>query len=416
MKIKLIAFSTINMCLLMLAGCKSKTPQEALNILDSQNDVCGIHGLHYLHINDYSLDDLANIIAEEDAPKAMCSELRRGDYVVRNLDWFQFDQATYMVRLDATEDRLASLQVCGMQDFINHDTDISTLDREGLLRAIGGTFDGMNSAGVYIGANVVPYGQMTTDGSVGGDIDYIPEGKDGDVRQYSTGLLTRLILDNATSLESAKELIKNNGWKDYSKLVKGGFQVHWLVATEEGSFVCEFVDGKPQFVDAQSTKSADLGNIMTNFSNYLYSQGTIQSHGSGYERYELVKSEYEGLQTLDDFKRMAGLLFYSRMYSEDYNTPYYFWTEWSGDFEGGAEEMMSWKDSTNRQGVDWDAFVQKYNEQQATFDWRKRGSYSKPGDSWWYTVHSSVWNLKTKTLTLDIEEQNLFKAEFSLDK
>jgi len=415
MKTKILTLSAICLCI-VLAGCKGETQMEDLTLLESQNNVNDIHGLHYLHINDYSLDELADTIAQEDAPAAMCSELRRGDYVVRNLDWFQVDQATYLVRLDATDDRLASLQVCGMQDFIKHDTDVSKLDRAQLLRAIGGTFDGMNSAGVYIGANVVPYGQMTTDGSVGGDIDYVPEGASGDVRQYSTGLLTRVILDKATSLESAKQLILSNGWKDYAKLVKGGFQAHWLIATEEGSFVCEFVDGKPQFVDAESPKTVGLGNIMTNFSNYLYStQGTIQSHGSGYERYELVKSQYDSLETLDDFKRMANLLFYSRMYSEDYNTPYYFWTEWSGEFEGGAEEVMSWKDSTKRQGPDWEAFVKRYQEQAATYDWRTRG-YAKPTDPWWYTAHSSIWNLKTKTLTLDLEEQNLFKAQFTLEQ
>jgi len=398
----------------MLAGCKGNPKAEEMTILEAQNNVNGVRGLHYLRVNDYSFSELADIIGEEDLA-AMCSELRCGDYVVRNLDWFQVDEATYVVELEGTADRLASMQVCGMQNFIKHDSDISTLDHEGLLRAIGGTMDGMNAAGVYIGANVVPYGQMTTDGSQGGAINYLPEGAAEDAPQYSTGLLTRVILDHATSLDHAKQLILSTGWRDYTKLVKAAFQIHWLIATEEGSFVLEFVDGKPVFVDAESTTSADLGNIMTNFSNYLYNQGTVQSHGSGYERFEMVKDGFSGLQTLDDYKQMAGKLFYSRMYSEPYDAPYYFWTEWSAEFEGGAQQLMAWKnDPATRKGAQWDAFQESYKQQQDTYDWRTRG-FAQPTDPWWYTAHSSIWNLKTKTLVLDLEEQNLFKAEFTLE-
>ncbi len=414
--------SGFNVCLAILGcavsltscDCSKKADcsgLDAIEVLEAKDNVEGIKGLFYLHINDYSLEDAIEQ-NEQFAQAFGCSEVRRGNFVLRNLDWFQYDQGTAIVKIDSTENHLASLQVCGMRDGLRHDTKADSISKELVNELAFGVFDGMNSAGVYAGVNVVPFGQMATDGTEG-RVDYRPEGqKDG--QQYMVNMLIRIVLDKATSLEDAKEIIKGTAWKDFPMIVKGGFQTHWLIATSEGSFVCEFVNGKPEFVDADSADSADFGNIMTNFSNYLYNESQmVQSHGAGYERWEVIKNEYKKLNTIDDFKVCANKLFYSRMYADDFNTPDYFWTEWSGDIEGGAEQLMKWRKGEGREGAAWEQFLSLYNKNHAEYDWRTRGYCDKTG-TWWFTTHSSIWDIANRKLLIDIEEQDLFKAEFEL--
>lgn len=379
----------------------------------SQN-VGGIKGLSCIIIDDYDFNTMVKnrMDSAPGAAGAGCSEVRKGNFVTRNLDWFQYDQATYLMAVGHTETHLASLTVCSLNDKFTHDFNCDNITKEEANNFMASATDGMNEKGVYIGVNVVPFGQMSTDGGKG-EVNYTPkEGENKGKMPLYTCFLVRLVLDQAQNLADAERIIRETPWKDTPFLTAGGFQAHWLVATTEGSFVCEFVDGEPTFTYAASPNSADYGNIMTNFSNYLMAKnGTVQSHGSGFERFNLLKSNYDNA-TPEEFAR---LVFYSKMYAEDYNTPNYFWTEWASDHYPAAQ-LMTWRDdASTRTGELWNEFVSSYKKACANYDWRILGYDIDRSRGSWYTSHSSIWDLANKTLVLDIEEQNKFQVKFNLD-
>lgn len=380
--------------------------------ISTELNVCGVKDLTLFTIDDYNFDEMVDWSMKNNAQTAgACSEIRTGNYVVRNLDWFQYDQATYIVAVKRNKNHKASLSVCGMNDNVKHHFNNTKLTAKEANHLLAYTLDGMNEAGVYAGVNVVPFGQMTTTNS-NGVVNYKPtEGENKDKEPLSTSYLLRLILDNADNLTDAERLIKETPWSDSDVMNKAGFQVHWLICTEEGSFVCEFIDSKPTITYSNSTTSPDYGNVMTNFSNYLMNNGgNVQSHGAGYERWNTLARNYNA-----DPKDLARMVFYSRMYSTDYNDPNYFWSEWATD-EYPAQLLIEWRDNPqSRTGEKWENWVAYYNECKAKYDWRTQGWDNDHSRGSWFTGHSSIWDLKNKSLVLDIEEQDKFAAKINFD-
>lgn len=387
------------------------------------DDYQGLKDLHYVEIDDYCFDSVVVDVdrASKAAEAAACSEVRKGDFVARNLDWYQHPIPTYVMKVAHSDAHYASLSVCGNNYEMKRDTTwqgISQLQANKLMRY---TQDGVNEHGLYVGVNVVPFGQMSVDASkVSGLVDYdAPEdGVNAKKPKIKTSLLTRLLLDSAKDLKEAKEIIQGTNWADLSTMPKSGFQLHWLVADATGSFVCEFVDGKPVFVDAASTTTPDYGNIMTNFSNYLMSEkGMMQSRGSGYERWNMLKSMYDSAEGLEGAKNCAKAVFYSKMYSEEYDkVPNFFFTEYYAD-DKPSGVLLKFKDPAERSAnkAVWDKFLEAYapyHTADSIWNWRKHGlGFDR---KYWFTTHSSIWNLKEKSLVLDLEEQGEFKVKFEL--
>lgn len=376
-------------------------------------DAAGVNSLVLFQLDDYDFNKMVEARSKRAQVGAACSEARVGESVVRNLDWFQYDQAVYLVSVPETDKHLASLQVCGLNDSITHNYSNLNPGKEMCNLLLAGTNDGMNSAGVYIGVNVVPYGQMSTDGSTG-DVNYTPGSgaRYGKCEPLELTFLTRLVLDHAKSLKDAEEIIRETPWKDSPTMLKNGFQFHWLVCTQEGSFVCEFINGQPVFMHAASTTSPDYGNIMTNFSNYLMSNGgRVQSHGAGYERFDILKANYGKVAP----EQLAQLVYYSLMYTVDYNDPDYMWTEYASD-KYTAQTLIEWKTNpASRTGELWNDFVKAYDYNKTIYNWRELGYDLDRTRGTWYTTHSSVWNLNTRELLLDIEEEGRYAAKFDLN-
>lgn len=379
-------------------------------------DVMNVKGAHIFLLDDYDFEQMTKDNKGPSVPGG-CSEVRKGNYVVRNLDWYQLDEPVYIMRVGKTDKHLASIQVCGLDDKLTHESDIMHLTERDLNLKVGNAMDGMNSAGLYVGINVCPFGEMSdTEGDGAIQYEAVEGGVNADKRPLSISYLLRLLLDQATSIEEAKKIIVGTSWTDCDFMQKAGFQLHWLVGTKDASFVCEFIDSKPVFIDAASPNSADPGNIMTNFSNYLFMKGKYQNHGAGYERYEVLKSRYADSEGIEGAKDLARSVFYSKTYSLPISDPQFFWSEWPSDL-APAPIAMTWKDESKRQGAAWENFLTSFEQESKNWDWRQLG-YDKRGDNFrgaWYTTHSSIWNLEEKSLVLDIEEQNLFKISVDFD-
>lgn len=416
---KILLFLVVSVSVL-LSSCKKPVEDTQYasgkmpTSIQAFQNIGGIHGLSCIILDDYDFNEMTRFCMGEGYKMSgpACSEVRKGNSVMRNLDWYQYDHATYLMAIEHTDQHLASLTVCSLADKFTHDYNCANMSPSEANHFMANAADGMNEKGVFIGVNVVPMGEMTTGGGRG-EIDYRPKsGINKNKPQLSTYFLARLILDQAKDLHDAERLIRETPWTDARNLAENGYQLHWLIATTEGSFVCEFIDGEPTFTYAASPNSADYGNILTNFSNYLLKNyGTIQSHGIGYERFDLLQANYNSA-TLEDLARMV---FGSKMYSEDYSVPNYFWTEWTNE-QFSAEQLITWRDHPEtRTGTLWNEFVNAYNFGHANYDWHILDYDYDYSRNLWYTSHSSIWNLANKTLLLDIDEQGLFSISFNLD-
>lgn len=408
------------MGLLLMASCKSVENGFASGNMPSDiqivENVCGVKDVHLIHLDDYDFNKMLE--TNETKPlKFACTQVRKGDYVTRNLDWQQVDESTYIVHLKGNDKHLASLTVCGVNPDMKH-APLKELSAEEANNLLIHPTDGMNSAGVYAAMNVCPYGEMTETGDAEhSTIDYKApaDGVNADKPAVSVMLQTCVLMDHATSLEDAKSIIVGTNWKDIPEMNKMGFQFHWLVQTKDGGFVCEFVDNKPVFIDAKSTTSADYGNIMSNFGNYMKDKhDIIQKKGAGYERCEIISQMYDKAEGLEGAKDFARSVFYTNTYKKDYDEPLYCFTEYACE-EVPAPTLYSFRDAKNRTGEKWDLFLNVYKE--AKEQWKKQKSDYKPGDAsnLWITGHTSIWNLVDKTLLLDIEEQDQYKIHLNLD-
>ena len=380
----------------------------------------GVEGLYYLEVEDFDFD-AAKLMADESAdqsdPVALCSQVRKGGFVARNLDWFQNDQATAVVRVKSGA-KYTSLNVCGCSPVLLRGAE--TIDAKSLNRLPLSFNDGMNDAGLYIGVNVVPYGEMTE-----GVSDYGSEqGKPGYVKYkaedavdpvwYRTNYLGRMVLDNCATVEEAVEFIKTHNWYD-SYFHLAHFQLHWLIADAHTNLVFEFIDSKPRFdLMTTSLDTPSYATVMTNFSNVLASKGfPRQNHGAGYERTAAAMAHYAEYTDMKDFCR---LLFYSKAYDLKPEDPEFFWSETVGcgpeDNPFTQDELVAWGKGEGREGARWDAYVQMMKEYKANFEDEK---LSRPANAIsWNSSHSSVWELATGTLTLDIDEMDIWKLQMSV--
>ena len=418
----LAAFAAVSMLTLNSCSDAEKVPHfssgKIPTTVKANLNLKGVKGAHLFVLDDYNFEQMVEDRTGQALYPAGCSQARKGNFVSRNLDWYQLDESVYMVSVPTTGKHLGSLTVGALNSNYTHDSDMSQLTNQEANLLMAYATDGMNTAGVYIGVNVCPYDEMK-ESSATGAIDYqAPAGSvNADKPQLTLNFLCRLVLDNAKSMQDVKDIIQGTNWKDVESMTGAGFQLHWLIATKDASCVCEFIDGKPVFIDAENLSSPGYGTIMTNFSNYLNAKGVIQSHGAGYERFETLKSAYDKAEGLEGAKDLCRAVYYSRAYSESMDSQDFFWTEWcSNDIP--STKLREWKENPEaRTGDQWELFRQQYDSAVKKYDWRVLG-YDHYGNDFrgsWYTTHSSVWNLAEKNLTLDIEEQNKFAITVTLD-
>ncbi len=177
----------------------------------------------------------------------------------------------------------------------------------GSFDLLNGVFDGLNSAGLYVGCMVVDNAAVRYDYSSGGKM---------------TGLTmlqaAHQILDTCSTVEEAKVLLLSS---KVSNVLVG---IHMLVADKEGnSFIFE---QSSETEKAQFTSSYEKTQIMTNFNSYIYPN---QSHfPKSYEkqtenpfcRYDILSDEINKKQekklTQDDIWDMM-----SKVYINCIKTP-----------------------------------------------------------------------------------------------
>lgn len=233
---------------------------------------------------------------EEDGSEASfsgaCSAWRNSHFHGRNLDWYQRDFGCLIVQMPKGKNvPHASVGIVSANPRVTHDfIRNGVIDQKQRVVMPGTTVDGINDAGVVINVNIVPH-------QTGEKFIH----KEGNL---ASGIVPRLVLDNAGSVDEAIALLSK--YKVRQTLVKtAGDEHHFMISDPTKTAVVEwpngvmtvtYYNGSPNGYFSPKGKSA----IMTNLYNFVLEQQTIGSdefyevhpNAMGVERWLTVFNQY----------------------------------------------------------------------------------------------------------------------------
>ena len=293
-------------------------------------------GLYYVEYDDFDFDRAAELTNERYRPSGpMCSGIRKGRYIGRDADVYAGYDNLLVVRLSRRCARYSSLGtvteyfIPALPDVIARQEKDDTYQ---ILPQLTG--DGINEKGVAIMMFMVPNTEASEDRSSWGgrgwgkSAAYTDRSAD---RTYNTMLLTRLVLDNAASVDEAVELVRSVNWFDPDRFTSSGNagSLKWLLADPRKSAVVECIDNELKIRVTDEVNSPSPCTLTTNFSSYLFSKGIIQDGASGYERYGQMAELYDREEeSIDGLKRILKSVSMSEKYRRDISDRFFFATDY----------------------------------------------------------------------------------------
>lgn len=345
-----------------------------------------------------------------------CSEVRKGNFIGRNLDWYINCDASVVIKVDKNEKHFASIGMGGCNPIFT-----DSLAKSGKMHDIYkvlplATTDGVNENGVYIGVNVMPTGETSLDstkwktGKWGIGAAYTNPKSE---KTYCVTYLVRYILDNAKSLAHAKELVNAVNWYEPKGFPHPGESqaFHWLLSDDKNSAVLEFIDNKPYFTETTDVTSPSLATIMTNFTNKIKAEGIIQDTGCGYERWDLLNESYASTpETFEGMQDLMKKVWYTKAYTTDPTTPGY----WNTEFV--SPEFKAQYIYNNDAVLKDQTYLNMLRENQAKFN--DKSNWHTPESTLWYTTHTSVYDLSKRELHVLVHEgldgmKDFYKADLN---
>ena len=337
--------------------------------------------LYYLELEDYSFDAMP----KKDSPffTTGCSSVRKGDLYGRNLDLSYCDIPEFIVRVDASRNRFASIGICADLTISGSEDDISKKQ----LRAMPNvTNDGINENGVVVSVNVVDATGMD-------DMSGTAPGKD----KLHSSRVVRYLLDRAESARHAIELMKD------VDIVGGfsGYALHWMIADENDTFVVEIIDGE---LVVSENEQFYMTNFYLNYGPALTGQyiagivfekiPLLNDYAIGVERWCILRDGYDAVATEQDMVNLLASVRGTAMYSRD-NNPL-----WYSEVSGGTISIHSDKADLDNE----------LNRQIGLFENRDRTN--PQGD--WITWHTAVYDIPSRSLCVYSQEDYSVDYRFEL--
>ena len=328
--------------------------------------------LHVLSFDDGYPDDAAWYFDQIDH-LGYCSSARRGDTYVRNYDWRYDESATFVIRMSAASNRFASVGISNVGTNLTEAIVTSGAWSRYYRCLPGHTLDGINERGLVCNINVV-----TTNGSPW------ESHVDGDGRTLNILGACRYLLDNYFCASNAAAYVAAHAYVPMS-MQKLGDSIHLMVADAKETWIVE--DGVAHLL------TPDVGAYMTNFRRFNPDGTTpaVDPYGAGFERAALLADPSRPL--LDGLTNAWYTHAYRRLPDDSFPWP----TEFAGM-------------------VDDDGPIPN-TETDRLQQWAKDNVPDVPlqrGLGWWQTVHSSRYDIPSRTLRVAVQERNDWYA-FSLD-
>ena len=350
--------------------------------------------LYYMEYTDY----VPNLMTGEQVKTGFaCSAVRNGNFFGRNLDLDYSDVPEFVIKVDAKEGRYASIGL-STSYALKSTNGVDKVSEDQWLAMPNMTFDGINENGVAINCNVAP--------AIDLDFATLLSTNYGKPRIHAVSVV-RYVLDHAKSAAHGVDLLKNMD-------IYGGYGtwgLHWMLSDEKETYIIECIDG--ELVARNNTD-----NIMTNFyvnyaPNTPYAKHIAKTgqtvagktykdfpiltpHACGVERYAILKEHYaEGGKSAEGMSRLMERVKYTKSYEAD--TEPFWYTEFT---EGNLTIANA--------PMDFKAVVQ------SSIDTYKLHDRNIQPNNFWQTWHTAVYDLKNRTLRLNIQEDYSKHYDFKL--
>lgn len=387
-------------------ACGTNGADKSTSSDDNRSNTKICDYLYAVEYDDYDFDKAHEAMSKQFKPaNAACTEVRRGNFVGRNLDWYINDQAAAVIKINHNDKHLASIGMVGANPLF---TDSLAAAGDTCSKVYAtlplSTCDGINECGVYIGVNVMPTGETSFDKSTW---DYGKWGhgaantNPGAEKSYTVSALTRVVLDKAHSVAEAKEIIESINWYEPVNFPhKGESQsFHWLLCDSTTSCVLEFIDNKPCYTETTEIDKPSYATIMTNFTNKLMADKQMMQDGAqGYERYDVIKANYDATPaTSEGMQDLMKKVWFTLSYTKDIKDPGFFHTDYANNTAIKAGEVYNNPDVLKNE-----AFVKEVETGKANF--ADKSQWHKKDCTLWYTTHTTVYDMAKREFKVLVHE------------
>ncbi len=395
-------FSLILFLMLGISLCSCKNEEKIK--YDEYSKIAS--NLYEVTCNEYDYDYLfENGVGNRDFLGG-CSAIRIGDYLGRNFDFVAGDAAEIVVKTPASKDHYASIAITGGLMWLTSEFMDKGLDKDAKKLIPILLLDGINEKGVVVEINCV------NASDVGGITQHTNIGK----KQVPQLAVVRYLLDKASSADEAIEIMKSIdivNSRDVMGLVGYGLEIHFLIADKDKTYVVEFNNTKK---DGEKLIVLENGNILTNF--YLHmsdvENNVFTDHSTGVERYRKLKDNKDSVNSLETMKELMQSIRYSNGYKlteeyspgENYDNPYTCFS----DHPLLGEEEINYGNYKNHVPELLEA-MEKEGKEVANI--LKDPKLVNPNNLW-VTSHNSVYDIKSKTMSIAVYERYEKYYDYSL--
>lgn len=340
----------------------------------------------------------------DDINVGACSSVKKGNFYGRNYDWIYNNSAEFIIETPNRLGRYATIGIGGFDTLLTQDF-VDSKEYSVRYKLVPFKIvDGINEKGVVCNINVVPNEKNHT----------ITTPEIAIKKTLCNLMLPRFILDNFATAQEAVEYIRDYvsvyNYPTLGELYH--YDLHLMIGDSTKTYIVEFVNNSNIIIDVTSK------GIMTNFhidgvvfnndgsipTPYL-NEGNVTdcgvtSHGSGLERYNIINSLYNSLDLKSDFADVMDDIKYTNSYSDvtDGNKWY---TEFVGNYDTYGDISVD-SSLTDLNSV--------YAEARSLYLSRDRDTGLT-----WHTVHSAVFDLKNKQITV-IFQENDEEYSFSINQ
>lgn len=337
-------------------------------------------------------DYAADYFKSEDVetPSFSCSAAKSGDFFGRNFDWLYDDGVEFVVKTAAQNNYHATIGVAGRLPKLTKEF-VESGYYDDVYKILPFMIaDGINDSGVICCMNVVPMDYGETAGTISPDDNPI---------EICSLMLPRFVLDNFSSALEAVNYIRDH-MSVYvpNKLHDMHYETHIMIADMHNAYAVEFINNQIEVIDITNRPymtNFHLYDVTFNVDGSVYTPETmddahnamitngITQFGSGLERYNIIAANIVTSGSSAGMRELMDLLTYTNTYKRA-TTPF-----WYTEYVGGQNTVISTPD-------DFESVVDEYI---GYYNDRQRGD----GETW-QTVHSAVYDIKNKTMTLREQE------------
>ena len=326
-----------------------------------------------------------------------CPAIRNGNWFGRDFDWLHNNQVRSVVHTPSALDRYAVLGVSGVIPHIEADNvaeaDIIA-DGVDMFRLLPFyLLDGINEKGLFCTHNVAPLDDLSKP-------TIVIKAQVKEVDRVCVPMLPRYILDNfANSQQAIDHIIKYTAVYFSDEMIRSGHQSHFLIGDGKRTYVMEFVNGGINIIVAPYITNFNLSGVMFNKDGGIdepYIAHGVNMYGSGLERYDITTNGYGICGDETGMRRILDKIAYSHSYGEP------FWY---------SEIVRQLDDDGGPITVDTPEGLCTESKRR-TID--NRNARGRDGPEVWITCHSSVYDIKSETLSLRNQETNEV-YDFTLD-